>query len=70
MAGRYFGYDGPCPPWNDSIAHRYIFTLYALDSERCPVDGDFDGRDVQAAIRGHVLAEASITGIYSLNPGL
>ena len=68
MAGRYFGYDGPCPPWNDSIPHRYIFTVYALDVERCPVEGDFDGRDVLSAIRGHVLDESSITGIYSLNP--
>ena len=24
MAGNYFGYDGPCPPWND--AHRRIAT--------------------------------------------
>jgi len=68
MAGKYFGYDGPCPPWNDSIPHRYIFTVYALDVERCPVEGDFDGRDVLSAIRGHVLDESSITGIYSLNP--
>ena len=22
MAGDYFGYDGPCPPWNDSIVHH------------------------------------------------
>ena len=31
MAGNYFGYDGPCPPWNDELPHRYVFTLYALD---------------------------------------
>ena len=34
MNGDYFGYDGPCPPWNDSIVHRYVFTLYALDVAR------------------------------------
>src|SRR5450830_543763 len=34
MAGDYFGYDGPCPPWNDSIPHRYVFTLYALNVAR------------------------------------
>lgn len=22
MAGNYGGYDGPCPPWNDSIVHH------------------------------------------------
>ena len=31
MGGDYFGYDGPCPPWNDEIPHHYVFTLYALD---------------------------------------
>ena len=31
MSGNYFGYDGPCPPWNDEILHHYVFTLYALD---------------------------------------
>jgi len=68
MSGNYFGYDGPCPPWNDSIVHHYVFTLYALDFEKCPVTGVFKAPDVLAAIRGHVLAEASIAGIYSLNP--
>jgi len=68
MEGNYFGYDGPCPPWNDSIPHRYVFTLYALDIERCPVEGTFTGPDVLKAIEGHVLAKASLTGVYSLNP--
>ena len=68
MAGNYFGYDGPCPPWNDTIPHHYVFTLYALDCEKCPVTGTFSGRDVLAAIRGHVLAQVSVTGVYSLNP--
>ncbi len=68
MGGNYFGYDGPCPPWNDTIVHHYIFTLYALNVDRCPVDGEFTGEDVRKAIAGHVLAEASITGTYSLNP--
>jgi phosphatidylethanolamine-binding protein (PEBP) family uncharacterized protein len=31
MRGDYYGYDGPCPPWNDEIVHRYVFTLFALD---------------------------------------
>ena len=68
MSGNYFGYDGPCPPWNDAIAHRYIFTVYALDIEQVPVEGNFTGAAVRAAIVGHVLAEASLTGWYSLNP--
>jgi len=68
MSGDYFGYDGPCPPWNDSIVHHYVFTLYALDVEKCSVSGTFTGIDVRNAIKGHVLAEAKITGLYSLNP--
>lgn len=68
MEGRYFGYDGPCPPWNDSLVHRYHFTLYALDLPRCPVDGAFTGSDVEKAIEGHVLAKASLVGTYAIYP--
>jgi Raf kinase inhibitor-like YbhB/YbcL family protein len=70
MAGNYFGYDGPCPPWNDELPHRYVFTLYALDIARLDVSGIFDGAAVRGAIRGHVLAEASVEGRYTLNPAV
>ncbi len=70
MGGKYFGYDGPCPPWNDSIVHHYVFTLYALDVERCPLEGEFTGSEVLQAITGHVLDQASLTGTYTLNPAL
>ena len=70
MGGTYYGYDGPCPPWNDSIAHRYIFTVYALDVEKLAVAGEVTGANVRAALNNHVLAEASIGGTYTLNPRL
>jgi Raf kinase inhibitor-like YbhB/YbcL family protein len=70
MAGNYYGYDGCAPPWNDSIAHHYVFTVYALDVETVDVSGDFTGHDVRAAMEGHVLAEASIEGTYTQNPRL
>jgi Raf kinase inhibitor-like YbhB/YbcL family protein len=70
MSGDYFGYDGPCPPWNDSIVHHYVFTLYALDVDKCGVSGTFKGADARNAMQGHVLAEAKITGLYSLNPAV
>lgn len=70
MRGEYFGYDGPCPPWNDERPHRYVFTLYALDVERCPVSGTFTGPEVLDAISGHVLGQDAMTGRYSLNPAL
>lgn len=68
MDGKYFGYDGPCPPWNDSIVHHYVFTLYALSIARCPLDGEFGGAEVHDAICPHILAQESLTGTYSLNP--
>jgi Raf kinase inhibitor-like YbhB/YbcL family protein len=70
MAGPYHGYDGPFPPFNDSIVHRYIFTVYALDVSRLPVEGSFTGAQARAAMKGHVLAEASFSGLYTLNPRL
>jgi Raf kinase inhibitor-like YbhB/YbcL family protein len=70
MKGNYFGYDGPCPPWNDSIRHRYVFTVFALDIPRVPVEGAFTGQQVREAIAGHILAQASLTGTYSLNPAV
>jgi hypothetical protein len=70
MEGDYYGYDGPCPPWNDSIVHHYVFTVHALDIDRLPLDGRFSGGDVRKAIEGFVLASASMTGTYTLNPRL
>lgn len=70
MAGDYFGFDGPCPPWNDSIIHHYHFTLYALDVETLPLLGKFGGNDVLRAIGTHTIAKASVTGTYTLNPRL
>ena len=70
MAGNYYGYDGPCPPWNDSLVHHYVFTLYALAVPHCEVAGDFTGDQVREAIAGKVLATATIEGTYTLNPRL
>lgn len=70
MGGDYFGYDGPCPPWNDAIVHRYVFTLFALDIERLQLDGKFDGQQARQAMAGHILAQAQWSGCYTLNPAL
>jgi Raf kinase inhibitor-like YbhB/YbcL family protein len=67
MSGRYFGYDGPFPPFNDSLVHHYVFTLYALDVARAPLEGEFDGNALRRAIYPHVLAEATLSGTYTLN---
>jgi Raf kinase inhibitor-like YbhB/YbcL family protein len=70
MEGNYHGYDGPAPPWNDSIVHHYVFTVYALDVESVSVAERYTGHDLRQAIADHVLAEASIEGTYTQNPRL
>jgi len=67
MAGDYFGYDGPFPPFNDSLVHHYVFTLYATSLARLPLEGAFTGAQVRQAIAGHVLDAATHSGTYTLN---
>ncbi len=68
LEGIYYGYAGPCPPWNDAIPHRYVFTLYALDTARLPLAAGFRGRELLAAVHPRVLGWARLTATYSLNP--
>jgi len=70
MGGTYGSYDGPCPPWNDSIVHHYHFEVYALDVETLGLEGAYSGDDLLRAIEGHVLAKASHMGVYSMNPAV
>jgi hypothetical protein len=70
MAGSYFGYDGPFPPFNDSLVHHYVFTLYALSVPRVAVDGAFTGAQVREAIYPFVRGEATWSGTYTLNKRL
>ena len=70
MSGDYFGYDGPCPPWNDSLIHHYEFTLFALGIDRLDLSRGFNGEEAREAMAGHVLASASFTGTYTLNQRL
>lgn len=70
MAGTYGGYDGPCPPWNDELVHHYTFTVVALDVASLGLSGDFGVAEARAAMEGHVLDSASVTGTYTLNPEL
>lgn len=68
MGGDYGGYDGPWPPFNDERIHNYTFTVYALDVPSLDVPERFTGPEVLAKLEGHVLAKASWSGTYSLNP--
>lgn len=67
LGGDYYGYDGPCPPWNDALRHHYYFTVYALDIESLKLHGRFYGPDVKKAMQGHILDYAEIMGTYTLN---
>jgi len=68
MNGSYFGYDGPCPPFNDALAHRYHFRVYALNIPTLSLSGAFDGNAAISAMFGHILAVGEVNGTYSLNP--
>jgi Raf kinase inhibitor-like YbhB/YbcL family protein len=52
----------PGPP-PGSPPHRYVFHVYALDSP-LELGRSATRADVQAAVAGHVLAEAKLTGTY------
>lgn len=54
------GYGGPCPP---SGAHRYFFKLYALDII-LDLDEGSSKEDLENAMKGHVVAEAKLIGVY------
>jgi Raf kinase inhibitor-like YbhB/YbcL family protein len=53
-------YGGPCPPIG---RHRYFFKLYALDTTLSALSKPTKA-DVEAAMQGHVLAEAQLVGTY------
>lgn len=58
---RKIGYGGPCPP--SGKPHRYFFKLYALDTD-LPVKPRGTKKDVEAAMQGHILANAVLIGTY------
>jgi Raf kinase inhibitor-like YbhB/YbcL family protein len=60
------GYDGPCPPLGQS--HRYVFSLYALDTMLSQLKAGASKSDVLEAMRGHILASERLTGIFGQSP--
>ncbi len=55
-------YGGPCPP-KGSEPHRYMFKLYAIDSELGLEPGS-SKKELEKAIKGHVLGEGLLMGRY------
>lgn len=56
-------YRGPKPPKFAHDRHHYVFTIYALD-QKLALSASADRDALLAAMKGHILQEASITGIY------
>ncbi|EKE03857.1 MAG: hypothetical protein ACD_20C00137G0012 [uncultured bacterium] len=56
------GYGGPCPP---SGTHRYFFKLYALDTSLDLNPDATTKKELENAMRGHILSEAELVGLYS-----
>ncbi len=57
------GYGGACPPAGDK-PHRYIFTVYALKTEKLDVPAGSSAAMVGFMINANKLASASITARY------
>jgi Raf kinase inhibitor-like YbhB/YbcL family protein len=55
------GYYGPCPP--PGLPHRYSFRLYALGA-RLGLPAKATKNQVLDAMKGQVLAEAELVGLY------
>jgi Raf kinase inhibitor-like YbhB/YbcL family protein len=59
-------YGGPCPP---SGTHRYVFKLYALNTELALGEGA-DRATLEAAMEGHIVDTAELMGLYQKKSGL
>ena len=57
------GYGGAAPPPGHG-PHRYIFTVFAVDTERLDVTPDNSGAVFGFNLHFHTLAKASITATY------
>ncbi len=69
MKGKYYGYDGECPAWNDEIdPHHIHFMVYALSVKSLNMPQDFDGPAAIDAMKGKVLAEGKLDALYTTNP--
>ena len=53
-------WSGPCPPTG---RHRYVFTLYALDTELTESTA-LSKRSLEEAMAGHILAHTMLVGTY------
>ena len=57
------GWGGPCPPQGDK-PHRYIFTVYALKTDKLELAADSPAAMVGFMINANKLGKASFTATY------
>ena len=57
------GFGGPCPPAGDK-PHRYVFTVYALNTEKLDIAANSTQALAGFTINGAKLATASMTALY------
>ena len=57
------GYGGPCPPTGDK-PHRYQFTVYALNTDKLPLDENAPAAMVGYYLHQNLLGKAVLTGLY------
>jgi len=57
------GYGGPCPPEGDH-PHRYLFTVYAVNTDTLPVAADTSAAVVGFNLHFATLAKATLLGLY------
>ena len=57
------GYGGPCPPAGDK-AHRYIFTVYALKTDKIDVPADSSAAMVGYMLHANALAKSTLLTRY------
>lgn len=56
------GYTGPCPP--PGKPHHYNFKVYAVDAQ-LGIGTNSDKKALEKALKGHVLAEGKLIGLFS-----
>lgn len=57
------GYGGPCPPRSHG-AHRYFFTLYALNTDSLGLAPGAARPALNRALQGRILAETNLLGRF------
>ena len=57
------GFGGACPPIGDQ-PHRYQFTVWALNTDRLPIDEQASGAMVGFMLNAHAIEKARLTALF------